>query len=144
MENETVNVTASESIAESEQIAENEPITVSEQEAEMPETPAEPETAPPDVHCRLAEEFIRLSEEFPDLRDPDELPDAVLDTAVREGIPLLDAYLRFRWQEEKRIASAARHQQEAAQRSAGSLQQGAEDPQPGQAAFLRAFRAALR
>ena len=143
MENETVNETVCEQIAESEPIAENEPITVSEQEAGVPEIPAEPESAPQDVHCRLAEEFIRLSEEFPDLRDPDLLPDEVLDTAATEGIPLLDAYLRFRWQEEKRVRAEEQSRRAAARKSAGSLAQERVESHPEQEAFSKAFRSTL-
>ena len=64
-------------------------------EAEEPPIEAIPE----DVTVRLATDFIALAEEFPHLVSPTELPDSVLDTAASEGIPLLDAYLRHRWQE---------------------------------------------
>lgn len=103
------------------------------------------ETAAPveDATERLAEEFIALSAEFPQLTDPAALPDGVLDTAAEEGIPLLDAYLRHRWQEEKKVAAALQKQQEAAARSAGSLSRGATHTPPEQDAFLRAFRSAL-
>ena len=99
--------------------------------------------APEDVTDRLAEEFIALTEEFPRLIHPSDLPDGVLDTAAREGIPLLDAYLRYRWQEEKRGAAATDSRHHAAQSSAGSLSRGALETPPEQDAFLRAFRSAL-
>lgn len=104
-------------------------------------TSAEPPTA--DMTRRLAEEFIVLAEEFPHLTRPDQLPKAVLDTAAEQGIPLLDAYLRYRLQEEKKVATAAQQQRQAACRSAGSLSRGAVQTPPEQDAFLRAFRAAL-
>ena len=81
--------------------------------------------------------------EFCCIAAPSQLPDSVLDTAVREGIPLLDAYLRYRWQEEKRVAAANAKRQEAAARSAGSLSRGSTQTPPEQDAFLRAFRSAL-
>lgn len=96
-----------------------------------------------DVTCRLAEEFLLLAEEFPKIQSPDQLPDAVLDTATEQGISLLDAYLRHRWQEEKRVLAATEQQQQAARRSAGSLSAGSEPVPPEQNAFLRAFRRAL-
>ena len=113
--------------------------------------PAEPiaETVPDpipveDVTGRLAEEFLTLIDEFPHLADPADLPDGVLDTAAEQGIPLLDAYLRYRWQEEKQVREAARQRALAAQQSAGSLARGADKRDPAPDSFLRAFRAALR
>lgn len=98
---------------------------------------------PEDVTDRLAEEFLALTEEFPRLTHPSDLPDGVLDTAAREGIPLMDAYLRYRWQEEKKVAAATESRRRAAQSSAGSLSRGAVETPPEQDAFLRAFRSAL-
>ncbi len=112
------------------------PIPAAEEAAELPPQPE-------DVTDRLAVEFLALAEEFPQLLHPSELPDGVLDTAAREGIPLLDAYLRYRWQEEKKIAAAAQTRRQAAQSSAGSLSRGAVEVPPEQDAFLRAFRSAL-
>ena len=57
-----------------------------------PVEPMPPE--PEDITPRLAADFIVLTEEFPHLSSPTELPDSVLDTAARENIPLMDAYLR--------------------------------------------------
>ncbi len=102
-----------------------------------------PDTLPEDVTARLATDFIALAEEFPHLVSPTELPDSVLDTAAEEGIPLLDAYLRHRWQEEKRVATANAARRRAALSSAGSLSRGAIETPPEQDAFLRAFRSAL-
>lgn len=108
--------------------------------------PAESAEAEPpmvDVTQRLAEDFLMLAEEFPQFIHPDQLPDDVLDMATEKGIPLLDAYLRYRLQEEKKVAAAVEKQQQAATRSAGSLSRGAVETPPEQDAFLRAFRAAL-
>ena len=119
------------------------------EETPIPESlPPEAETLPvegipEDVTARLATDFIALAEEFPHLVSPTELPDSVLDTAAREGIPLLDAYLRHRWQEEKRVATANATRRRAAVSSAGSLSRGAMETPPEQDAFLRAFRSAL-
>lgn len=112
-------------------------------EVSMPteEPPCEPAE---DITHRLAADFIRLSEEFPELYTPSQLPETVLQTAAEEGISLLDAYLRYRWQEEKQVREAARLQALAAQQSAGSLARGADRADPAPEGFLRAFRAALR
>ena len=96
-----------------------------------------------DVTQRLAEDFLTLTEEFPQMDHPDQLPDEVLEMAARQNISLLDAYLRFRLQEEKKVAAAVAQRQKAAAQSAGSLSRGAVQTSPEQDAFLRAFRAAL-
>ena len=110
------------------------------------EAPPAAESAPPepeDVTHRLAADFIALTEEFPHILTPAQLPEGVLELAAGEGIPLLDAYLRHRWQEEKRVAAAQQKRQQSAQRSAGSLARGSAEAPPEQDAFLRAFRNAL-
>ena len=96
-----------------------------------------------DITDRLATDFLRLAEEFPALHSPSQLPDTVLDTAAEENISLLDAYLRYRWQEEKKVLAAAAKREQAARSSAGSLAAGSTHVAPAQDAFLRAFRRAL-
>lgn len=112
---------------------------------ELPGNPEEILPEPPtDITDRLAADFIRLTEEFPELYSPSQLPDEVLQVAAQEEIPLLDAYLRHRWQEEKRVREAARQRAAAAQQSAGPLSRGAAKTDPAPESFLKAFRAALR
>lgn len=115
---------------------------------DLPSTPEEEDTVPAieeptDVTQRLAEEFLVLAEEFPQFTTPSQLPDGVLEMAVEQNIALLDAYLRYRLQEEKKVAAAAEMRQQAAKQSAGSLSRGAAERPPEEDAFLRAFRAAL-
>lgn len=120
-----------------------------EQPADLPSAPdgeaavAVEAEAPTDVTARLAEEFLLLAEEFPQFVSPGQLPDGVLELAVQQGIPLLDAYLRYRLQEEKKVAAAAEKRRQAAAQSAGSLSRGAAETPPEQDAFVRAFRAAI-
>lgn len=109
-------------------------------------TAAETESVPTptqDITARLAEDFLMLEKEFPQFISPNQLPDGVLDMAAEQGITLLDAYLRYRLQEEKKVAAAVEKQREAAMQSAGSLSRGAVQTPPEQDAFLRAFRSAL-
>ena len=111
-------------------------------------TPEGEETAvsaaePADVTARLAEEFLVLAEEFPQFTAPGQLPDGVLEMALKQDIALLDAYLRYRLQEEKKVAAALESRQQAAKQSAGSLSRGTAERPPEEDAFLRAFRAAL-
>ena len=123
-----------------------EPVPVAEEV--VPAVPAAeevsfPPPAPEDVTHRLAEDFLLLTQEFPHILTPTQLPEKVLDLAAGEGISLLDAYLRHRWQEEKRVAAAQQKRQQSAQSTAGSLSRGAAETPPEQDAFLRAFRNAL-
>ena len=112
--------------------------------ADPAETTHEPVVPPAeDATARLATDFLALTEEFPQIVSPSQLPDGVLEVAAEQGIPLLDAYLRHRWQEEKKVAAAAAKRQQAAAQSAGSLSRGAVQTPPEQDAFLRAFRSAL-
>lgn len=120
-----------------EPIAEPMPEDVPPAEAESPADP------PQDVTGRLAEDFLALAEEFPAFVSPAQLPEGVLDLAAEQGISLLDAYLRYRLQEEKKVAAAVEKQQQAAKQSAGSLSRGAVQTPPEQDAFIRAFRSAL-
>lgn len=114
------------------------PIPTEEEESAVPVA-----EEPMDVTQRLAEEFLVLAEEFPRFTAPDLLPDGVLEMALELNISLLDAYLRYRLQEEKKVAAAAEMRQQAAKQSAGSLSRGAAERPPEEDAFLRAFRAAL-
>ena len=126
----------------------NETIPVTEM-PDLPASPEEGEGAVPvaeesiDVTQRLAEDFLVLAEEFPQFTAPSQLPDGVLEMAAQQNISLLDAYLRYRLQEEKKVAAAAEMRQQAAKQSAGSLSRGAAERPPEEDAFLRAFRAAL-
>ena len=133
--------------------AQEEPPTPPVEAALTPETQDKPTTQQgpiienepaTDITHRLAEEFILLREEFPQLQSPQQLPDAVLDIAVEHSISLYDAYLRFRYEEEKRVRREEERRRQAAGQSAGSLLQGAVDTHPEQDAFLRAFRTALK
>ena len=120
-----------------------EPVAIGDSVMAAQEPPVEPAEIPTDVTQRLADDFLVLAEEFPQFVSPSQLPDEVLDMATDKEISLLDAYLRYRLQEEKRIAAAAEKRQQAAEQSAGSLSRGAVETPPEQDAFLRAFRSAL-
>ena len=116
----------------------------SAQDAPQQQTACADLPAQEDVTVRLAEEFILLMEEFPQLQSPEQLPETVLETAAKTGISLLDAYLRYRWQQEKRVRAAAEQRAAAARQSAGSLSRGSIPGDPGPELFMKAFRSALR
>ncbi len=120
-------------------------VTETAQPSEVPpEEVSARDDVPSEITRRLADEFFLLREEFPAIHSPEQLPDAVLDMAAKDGIPLFDAYLRFRHREEKRVRLEEERRRLAAQRSVGSLMQGAAQADPEQEAFLRAFRTALK
>ena len=110
----------------------------------LPMVTVEENALKPEITHRLAADFIILCGEFPEIHDPDDLPDEVLDTAAEEGISLLDAYLRFRWQEEKRVRREEERSRRAAARAVGSLVQTGPQAKPEQEAFMRGFRRALK
>lgn len=105
---------------------------------EAEETPAtQPEVAAD------PESFAELMAEFPDIQQPDDLPEKVYDMAKQQDISLLDAFLRHRWEEEKRVQAEADRRAKAVQSTVGSLAGEPMDENVAQDAFLRAFRAAL-
>lgn len=96
------------------------------------------------LHQRLAEDFEVLRRQAPDVREPGQLPESVWRTAVQEGIPLMDAYLRFMWQEEQKARLERSRAARAAEASSGSLAGTPDQPRSEQNAFVRAFREAVR
>lgn len=76
---------------------------------------------------RLAADFLEMQKEFPEMTEFKEIPTAVVDTAVRKGISLMDAYLRYQHQENRKIAATRKTQKEAEKASAGSQAAGTEE-----------------
>lgn len=109
-----------------------------EREAALGDMPA-----PPPEEERLAAEYDALCAEIPDAPAFAELPEETFSVAEREGVPLLDAYLRVLFREQRRTAQALHDQQEAAARSAGSLRGETDDPDTAGEAFIRALKRAL-
>ena len=91
---------------------------------------------------RLAEEFEHLREQMPEVTAFRELPREVVETAVAEGIPLMDAYLRHRFFQERRLARAAEDARAAQTAAVGSVA----DPAPRDLPdpVLTALQAGLR
>ena len=69
----------------------------------------------------MADEFIALNKEFPDLKEFKDVPKQVLQLAQKEKITLLDAQLRFNHAENKKIKQAEMSSAAAAKSSTGSL-----------------------
>lgn len=90
------------------------------------------------INQRLADEFIALQREIPEIGRFDQLPQAVIERSVKTGIPLLDSYLRYQYAAQRAAGQARQQQQAADSASAGSMHSASGD-QPGAAvsAMLR-------
>ncbi len=61
-----------------------------------------------------------LRENFPQIKDEGDIPEAVLTAAEKEGGSLLDTYLRYRLSEERQAREAREKQQQNRETSVGS------------------------
>lgn len=75
---------------------------------------------------RLAEEFMELQKEFPEIKDFQGIPDSVLHQSIGKKISLLDAYLRYQRSEQKKRDQAEASAKAAKESSTGSMQSQAE------------------
>ncbi len=73
------------------------------------------------VNSRLAGEFEKLQKMFPELTAVKDIPDSVLQSAVKEDIPLELSYLRYLRTEDKKIKEEQAAADTAAKASTGSV-----------------------
>lgn len=73
------------------------------------------------IQTRLAEEFIELQREFPDVAEFKDLPDSVIREASDGKRDLVSCYLKFLHAENKKIKAAESAAAAAAKSSAGSM-----------------------
>ncbi len=92
----------------------------------------------------LADGFLQLQQEMPELQSVADVPEAVLQAAAEENIPLLDAFLRHRFREERAVLAEQQRQSRAAQAAAGSLGGSNRQAKPVSDAFARSFEQALQ
>lgn len=93
---------------------------------------------------RLADEYVALSKEAPGrFTQFADVPAPVVETAIKEHISLLDAYLRFEHREARKSEAERGIQAGAARRSAGSLGGERSTPDLDLDSFERAFHRAL-
>lgn len=78
-------------------------------------------------HQRLADEFISLQKEFPNLKEFKDVPKQVLQLAQKEKITLLDAQLRFQHAENKKTTQSKQSSAAASESSTGSMQSNSSD-----------------
>ncbi len=73
------------------------------------------------VNERLAQEFVEMKNgDFPELSEFKDLPEEVKRAAF-EGLSLSHAYLKYKHNENKKIAAAKAQSEAAAKKSTGSL-----------------------
>lgn len=106
-----------------------------QQWGEAPAAPSEEE--------RLAEEYAALKAEVPEAPSLADLPPELWQVAQKEGVPLLDAYLRVLYREQRRVQEAQAQAARSAARSAGSMQEVPQMPDTAGTAFLQALARAV-
>ena len=75
-----------------------------------------------DIRIRLADEYIELKREIPDVPEYENLPDSVIREAASGKRDLLSCYLRWERQENIKIEAAKKTEQAANNASAGQMQ----------------------
>ncbi len=104
-----------------------------EQEAANRETEARATT-----EQRIADEFVQLQKEFPEIKAFSDLPKSVVQ-AASEGMPLAYAFLLNQHFESKKRMESEKAAQEASKASTGAVEQTDESNSGGMDAFQRAF-----
>jgi hypothetical protein len=69
---------------------------------------------------KLANDLIELQKEFPDIKGVKDVPDTVIKSAIENKISLFDAYLRYQFNENKKIKQAEVTEKEAIATTTGS------------------------
>lgn len=92
-----------------------------------------------DRNARIAEEFVAMQQDFPELKSVNDIPSSVLK-AANNNMPLAYAYLLHKHKENQKIAAAEEQSKAAAQTSTGSMgsPETAADTE-ADAAFKRSF-----
>lgn len=89
---------------------------------------------------RLAEQFLALQKEFPEIKDFSALPKAVVRRAAEGKADLTAAYLLHRHRQEQKIAAAEARAAEQAKKSTGSVQSAEYTEAAAVDAFIRGVR----
>lgn len=90
-------------------------------------------------NSRLANEFIVLQKEFPELTDIASVPKEVMERAVKENKDLMSCFLLHKYSEEKKINAANKTAEEAQKASTGSGSSADFTTDNAFNAFLRGF-----
>lgn len=71
-------------------------------------------------NARIADEFLALKAEFPEMNEFKDVPQQVIQLSAKKNISLLDAYLRFQHEENKKIKEAEQTAAKAKESTVGS------------------------
>lgn len=97
-------------------------------------------TARETLESRLANEFLELQKEFPEIADISAVPSDVLNEARTKNRHLLDAYLRNRLAEEKKVTLAKQTAQSNAVATGGRMVNADDENDPIMAAFTQGLK----
>ena len=81
--------------------------------------------------------FKELNKYFPDIKEPSDLPETVVENAVMKGTMLLDEYLRYRLDAKREAARASAERQNAAKAGIGPQTDRGSAVNPETAEFLK-------
>ena len=114
-------------------------------ETKKQETAAAAQSQREQLTQRLASEFVELKAEFPEVGEFKNIPESVVNTAIRQGIHLMDAYGRWERAERRRVQDAKDSASKAAASSTGSQRDlpPTGNPDPMLAALERGLGAGL-
>ncbi len=113
------------------------------EEPTQTEPQAGDDTVPEEMIDALADGFLLLRQEVPEVDSVADVPEAVFEMAATERLPLLDAFLRYRWREQRAILEERARQRRTGEQAAGSLYTGSGRRHLEADAFARAFEQAL-
>lgn len=82
------------------------------------------------LNKRLANDFLELQAEIPEMATIDKVPKKVLEMAVDKDISILDAYLRYQHAEGKKTQTVKAKAETATQNSTGSMKAAPNSPSP--------------
>lgn len=79
------------------------------------------------INDRLANDFLELQKEMPEISSVDKIPKAVMKESIDKNLSLLDSYLRYQHRENKNIKAATETQKAAEKSTTGSAKSAEND-----------------
>jgi len=79
------------------------------------------------INEKLANDFLELQKEMPEISSVDKIPKAVMKESIDKNLSLLDSYLRYQHRENKNIKAATETQKAAEKSTTGSAKSAEND-----------------